>query len=318
MAEEHIYPWGDARRFNAYSSYFKKRYGGRVQKVAINAGFTCPNRDGSKGRGGCTYCNNEAFNPSYCDPAKSVRQQIEEGILFHASRYRRAHRFLAYFQAFSNTYRPLEELRRIYEEALACEGIVGIVVGTRPDCVDEAKLDYFAALSERYHVVLEYGIESCCDRTLERINRKDTFAQAEWAVRESSRRGIVTGAHFVLGLPGESREMMIAQTERINALPLDTVKFHQLQVFHGTAMAKEYAEHPERFGFFGRDEYIDFFIDILCRLRPDLVVERFAGEAPPRFHCGPSWGTIRNNELLALLEKRLEERDCWQGCLYKP
>lgn len=310
------YIWGNNRRFNSYSGYFKKTFGERIQKVTINAGFSCPNRDGVLSSGGCTFCNNKAFNPSYCEPSKSVVQQIDEGIAFHAHRYGRASRFLAYFQAFSNTYKPLEELKEIYAQALSHPDVVGIVVGTRPDCVDEEKLDYFAELSKEKYVILEYGVESCYNDTLRRVNRGHDFEKAVWAINETARRGIKVGAHFILGLPGETPQMMIEQTELINKLPLNTIKFHQLQIFKETLMEQEYLQHPENFKFFGREEYINFFIEILTHLRPDIVVERFAGEAPPRFHGGPAWGLTRNDELLIMLEKRLEELNLHQGCHY--
>lgn len=313
---EIIYPWGDSRRYNSYSNYFKQKFGQRVQKVTINAGFSCPNRDGKLSVGGCTFCNNSAFSPSYCIPSKSVTQQIQEGMEFHVHRYRRSSSFLAYFQAFSNTYKPLPELKKIYEEALNCENIIGIVVGTRPDCVDEEILDYFAELSKKYYVILEYGVESCYDSTLENINRGHDFECSRWAIEQTAKRGINVGAHFILGLPNESREMMIEQTKIINSLPINTIKFHQLQVFKDTLMAGEYEQNPEKFHFFEKDEYINFFIEILVRLRADIVVERFAGEAPPRFHYGPTWGLVRNDELIIMLEKRLKELDLWQGCKF--
>lgn len=312
------YPWGDGRPFNSYSGYFRRLFGGRVQKLAVNAGFTCPNRDGTVGRGGCTFCDNEAFTPSYCRSDKSVAQQIREGIEFHRNRYRCADRYLVYFQSFSNTYAPLERLRAVYGEALGEEGVVGIVVGTRPDCVDERVLDYFAELAGSRYVAIEYGIESCYDATLREINRGHDFECARRAVEMTASRGIHTGAHFILGLPGETDDMMLGQTGAINALPLTTVKFHQLQLFRGTPMAADWDRHPERYRFRPLDEYIDFFIEILRRLRPDLVVERFAGEAPPRFHYGPDWGLVRNEQLLAMLEKRLLERGFWQSQLWTP
>ncbi len=311
-----MYSWGDNRRFNSYSGYFKRKVGERLQKVTIDAGFTCPNRDGVLSEGGCSFCNNRAFNPSYCTAEKSITQQINEGIEFHAHRYGKTSRFLAYFQAFSNTYKPLEELKEIYSEALSHPLIAGIVIGTRPDCVDSDKLDYFATLTKEHYVIIEYGIESCYNTTLARVNRGHTFEQAVWAINETHKRGINCGAHFILGLPGESREMMLSGVDLINELPLDTVKFHQLQIFKDSAMELEYNEHPEEFDFFGREEYIDFFIEILTRLRPDIVVERFAGESPPRFHAGPVWGLTRNNEMLVLLEKRLAELDTYQGKEY--
>ncbi len=311
-----MYSWGDDRRFNSYSGHFGRVLGGRVQKVAINAGFGCPNRDGSVGRGGCTFCNNEAFTPSYCTPEKSIVRQIDEGIEFHRNRYRKAERYLAYFQSYSNTYAPLPRLREVYDEALSHPDIAGIVVGTRPDCVDEAKLDYFAALSADKYVAIEYGVESTFDSTLAAINRGHDFACARRAIEMTSQRGIHCGAHFILGLPGESREMMIEQTRTINALPIDTVKFHQLQIFKGTAMERHYAENPQCYTFWQVDEYIDFFIKILRRLRPDIVLERFAGEAPPRYHAGPCWGLLRNEQLWNMLDKRLSETGYYQGELY--
>lgn len=313
------FPWGDTRRFHSYSAYFRRLFGGRMQKVVIDAGFTCPNRDGTLSTGGCAFCNNDAFSPSYSHRGYSVSRQIDEGILFHRNRYPRAQRYLAYFQSYSNTYKPLAELRSIYDEALRHPAIAGIVVGTRPDCVDAEKLDYFAELAAAGHyVMLEYGVESVYDETLRRVNRGHDFAAAARAIEQTAARGIHSGAHFILGLPGESDEMLVAQAAVINALPLDTVKFHQLQLFRDTAMARDYAEHPEQYRFRTLPEYIDLFIDLLERLRPELVIERFAGEAPPRYHFLPSpWGSVRNERLLQLLEARLEERSTWQGRLFR-
>ena len=303
-----------------------------MQKIVLDAGFTCPNRDGKVGRGGCTYCDNAAFHPSYSTAGKPLCMQIDEGIEFHKVRYRNAGCYLGYFQSFSNTYAPLERLRALYEEALSHPQVVGIVIGTRPDCVDEEKLDYIAALAdgrvlkdwsrviagrERKApvVIMEYGIESCYDKTLERINRGHDFACVRRAAALTAERGLDMGAHFILGLPGESREMLLEQTSLINSLPLRSAKFHQLQIVKGTKMEKEYADRPEDFIRFSLDGYIDFFIDILERLRPDLYIERFAGEVPPRFVNETPWGLIRNAELLRLLDSRLEERDTWQGRL---
>lgn len=287
-----------------------------MQKVAINAGFSCPNRDGTLGEGGCTFCINEAFTPSYCTPNKSITQQIDEGIEFHTRRYRKATKYLAYFQSFSNTYAPLSRLKELYNEAIAHPQISGVIVGTRPDCVDAEILDYFASLAKENYVALEYGIESTYDKTLLSINRGHNFATARWAVEQSASRGIHVGAHFILGLPAETPEMLHAQIETINTLPLNTIKFHQLQIFKGTTMAKEYDATPEKFHFWDRDEYIDLFIDLLEKLRPDIVVERFASEAPPRYHHGPNWGLLRNETILSLFEKRLLERDTFQGKYY--
>ena len=312
------YPWGHDRRFNAYSNYFRKIYGARVQKISIDAGFTCPNRDGSKGSGGCTYCNNDAFNPSYCSPEKSITRQIEEGISFHRTRYRKVGSYLAYFQAYSNTYAPLELLKKLYGEALDHPEVVGIIIGTRPDCIDAEKLDYLRELSEEFYVAVEYGIESCYDKTLRKINRGHSFSEAEKAVRATAGIGIKTGGHFIFGLPGETREDMLAEADIISKLPLDTVKFHQLQIIKGTLMAKEFHDNPADFQLFSWDEYLDFFVSFLERLNPGIVVERFTGEAPPRFLNGSIWGKKRSDQIVGLVEKRLEELDTWQGRLYKP
>ncbi|MBR5034866.1 MAG: TIGR01212 family radical SAM protein [Bacteroidales bacterium] len=304
------------RRYNSQADFIKEKYGVRLQKLVVDAGFTCPNRDGSKARGGCTFCDNNAFHPNYSTPDKSISQQLEEGIEFHRGRYRRAGGYLAYFQPYSNTYAPLEKLKRLYGEALAHPQVRGIVIGTRPDCEDEAKLDYLAELAKDHIVIVEYGIESCYDATLEHINRHHTFAEAVRAVEMTAARGLYTGAHFILGLPGETREMMLSAADKINALKIDSVKFHQLQIIKGTKMEEEYAQHPERFEKFTLEGYIDFFVDILERLRPDLVIERFAGEVPPRFVNSTPWGLVRNVELLRMLEERLECRETFQGRLF--
>ena len=327
------YGFPEGKRYNSFVGYFKRKYGERLQKIVLDAGFTCPNRDGKVGRGGCTYCDNAAFHPSYSTAGKSLHQQMDECIEFHKVRYRTTEHYLAYFQAFSNTYAPLERLKQLYEEALNHPSVVGIVIGTRPDCVDEEKLDYLAALAggsilEGWSrslagegvrtapiVIVEYGIESCYDETLRRINRGHDFGAASRAVRMTAERGIDVGVHFILGLPGESRQMMLDSCAMINELPIRSVKFHQLQIVKGTRIEQEYAERPQDFERFSLEEYLDFFVDMLERLRPDLSIERFVGEVPPRFVNETPWGLIRNVELLRLLDKRLEERDTWQGCL---
>ena len=263
-----MYAWGDNRRFNSYSGYFRRMFGCRVQKLSVDAGFTCPNRDGTISGGGCTFCNNGAFTPSYCMPVKGVRRQIEEGIEFHRRRYRTASKYLVYFQSFSNTYAPLERLKEVYGEALAHPDVAGIVVGTRPDCVDAEKLDYFAELARGRYVAVEYGIESTRDETLRAVNRGHDFACARRAVEMTAARGLHVGAHFILGLPGETDAMLLEQVAAINSLPLTTLKFHQLQLFRGTAMAGEYDADPGRFRFWEIGEYIDLFVEVLRRLRP--------------------------------------------------
>ena len=325
-----VYPWGDERRFNSYSRYFAKQFGGRVQKISVDAGFSCPNRDGKISTGGCTFCSNEAFNPSYCRPEKSIKQQIEEGIEFHQRRYRRANKYLAYFQPFSNTYKPLEELKGIYNQAFEAMSflrghvgsresmaskpeIIGIVIGTRPDLVDEALLRHLNEIQKTHYVMLEYGVESVYDETLKRVNRGHDFATAEKAIRLTAEHGIPCGAHFIFGLPGESKTMMLDAADVISRLPLTTVKFHQLQIFKGTKMAEEYLAHPVAFHLFDLEEYIDFVIDFAERLNPDIVIERFAGEVPPRYLVSEPWMKLRYDEVLAKIEQRMEERDTWQG-----
>jgi len=305
--------WGHNRRFNSYSEYFRLKFGSRIQKVAVDAGFSCPNRDGTLGIGGCTYCNNRAFNPSYCLPEKPIRRQIDEGIEFHQKRYRRAKQYLVYFQPYSNTHAPLERLKEIYNEAICHPLVCGLVIGTRPDCVDEEKLDYFKKLSQTHYVIIEYGVESCNDQTLRAINRLHTFDQSKQAIQLTASKGIMTGAHFIFGLPGETREEMLNEASVVSALPLTTIKFHQLQIIKNTPMAKQYLDAPGDFQFFALDEYIDFIVDFLEKLNPAFVVERFAGEVPPRFLAGPGWGLVRNDQIVHRIERRLEERNTWQG-----
>lgn len=314
----------EGKRYNSYAGHFRRLYGERLQKLVLDAGFTCPNRDGTVGFGGCTYCDNAAFHPGYSTPGKSIAQQLDEGISFHKVRYRTSVHYLAYFQAYSGTYAPLDVLRARYMEALSHPDVVGIVIGTRPDCVNADVLDLLSEIGRMETptpfghpiVIVEYGIESCLDRTLAHINRGHDFACARKAVEETASRGIPVGAHFILGLPGESGQDILEQCGVINSLPLTSVKFHQLQFIRGTAMESEYASHPERFVTWSLDAYIDFIIDILERLRPDLSIERVAGEVPPRFVRETRWGLIRNFEILHLLDRRLEERDTWQGRLY--
>ena len=346
-----MFGFSEGKRYNSFVGYYRRRYGERLQKLVLDAGFSCPNRDGTVGRGGCTYCDNAAFHPGYSTPGKPLLTQIDEGITFQKVRYPRARHYLAYFQTYSNTYGSLERLKALYEEVLSHPEVVGIVIGTRPDCVDEVKLDYLADLAAGRVlpgwqrslrqtpgpnvqapgptvqapvpdtltapiVVVEYGIESCHDSTLRHINRGHNFECARKAVEMTAERGIDTGAHFILGLPGETREMLLDQCGLISSLPLRSVKFHQLQIVRGTVMEKEYAADPSAFYRPGLDEYLDFVIDILERLRPDLYIERVAGEVPPRFVNDTPWGLVRNFEILRLMDKRLEERDTWQGRLY--
>jgi len=326
-----MFEFPDGKRYNSFVGYYKRKYGQRLQKLVLDAGFSCPNRDGSISTGGCTYCDNAAFHPGYSTPGKTLFQQIDEGIEFHKVRYRNTSNYLAYFQAYSNTYAPLPHLKSLYEKALSHPEIVGIVIGTRPDCVDEQKLDYLAELNQgnvlkdweregfsHPLVTVEYGIESCYDKTLEHINRGHDFACAKRAIELTCQRGIDTGAHFILGLPGETRQMLLDQCSLINELPLLTVKFHQLQMVKGTKMESEFESSPENFLRLPLDEYLDMIVDILERLRPDLYIERVAGEVPPRFVKQTQWGLIRNFQILHLLDDLLEKRDTYQGRLFEP
>jgi uncharacterized protein len=312
-----MYQWGHHRRFNAYSNYFRKVFGVRVQKLSIDAGFSCPNRDGSIGLGGCTYCSNDAFNPSYCDPSKAVEQQIREGMEFHEWRYKKPGKYLAYFQPYSNTYAPLEKLRDLYDEALSFPGIAGLVIGTRPDCIDDEKLEYFAELTRKHYVIIEYGIESCYDRTLDRIRRGHYFESSRDAIMRTAAAGVKTGAHIIFGLPGESREEMMAEAGILSDLPLSNIKFHQLQIIKGTRMEAEYIENPRDFVFFGLEEYISFIVDFVERLNPTFIIERFAGEVPPRYQAGPGWGMVRNENIVEMVEAELARRGSFQGKYYE-
>ncbi len=306
------------KRYYSYNTYFKTTFGQRVQKLSIDAGFTCPNRDGSVALGGCTYCNNDAFNPSYCQATKSVTLQIEEGIAFHKVRYRRAMQYVAYFQTYSNTYAPLEKLRLLYDEALAYPDIIGLVIGTRTDCMDDEKLQYFSELSKNYYVMLEYGLESTDNTTLEKINRGHTFEQAKEMIEKTAAYGIKTGVHLIFGLPEETREQMLQRADVVSALPLTSIKFHQLQIVRNTRMEKDYLQHPQGFNLFSLEEYIDFICNFIERLNPSFVIERFSGEVPPRFLVSKPWENLRADQVAVMIEKELERRDSWQGKYYAP
>jgi len=311
------YQWGHNRRFNSYSEYFRQVFGQRVQKLSIDAGFSCPNRDGTISTGGCTFCNANAFNPSYCQPFKSITQQISEGIEFHATRYRRASQYLAYFQPYTNTHTSLDKLKRLFEEALEYPEVIGLVIGTRPDCVDDAKLDYIATLAKKYYVIVEYGIESCYNHTLKRINRGHNFEQTKDALIRTSERGIKTGGHLIFGLPGESYNDMMNEAQIISNLPLTTIKFHQLQIVNDTLMAKEFKQKPDDFHLFELNEYLNLIMRFLEQLSPEIVVERIASEVPPHFLVEPPKWDLRYDQVLNVLEKKMAEADSWQGKFFK-
>ena len=298
--------------YNDFPTFLKRYFPFKVQKISLHAGFTCPNRDGTRGYGGCTYCNNQTFSPEYCHTEKSVRMQLEEGKTFFAHKYPEM-KYLAYFQAYTNTYGELEDLIRKYEEALDVEGVVGLVIGTRPDCMPPALLDYLTELNRRTFLLVEYGIESTLDRTLLRINRGHTWQTTIDAITRISAQGILTGGHVILGLPGETRADILSQAKDISSLPLTTLKLHQLQLIRGTRMAHEYETSPADFHLFHDvNEYIDLVIDYLQRLRPDLVLERFVSQSPRELLIAPDWG-LKNYEFNHRLQKRMKELGAYQG-----
>lgn len=297
--------------YNDYGAWIRHKFPFRVQKISIDAGFSCPNRDGRVSSGGCSFCDNRTFNPSYCQPGKSITQQLEEGKLFFARKYPDM-KYLAYFQAYSNTYGDIAEIKRKYEEALAVDGVVGLVIGTRPDCVSDELLDYVAMLGKHCFVTMEYGVESVNDDTLARINRGHDFECSRNAIRRTKERGITTGAHIILGLPGEDAEENIRQASIVSELPIDILKIHQLQVIRGTRLAHEYAERP--FHLFSVDEYIDVVTRYLERLRPDIVVERFVSQSPKEMLLAPKWG-IKNHEFTDKLVNHIKSLGTWQGRL---
>lgn len=289
--------------YKDYSHWIREQFPFRVQKISVDAAFSCPNRDGRLSLGGCTFCDNKTFNPSYCDRLKSITQQLEEGKAFFAKKYPEM-KYLAYFQAYSNTYAPLEELKRKYEEALAVDDVVGLVIGTRPDCVSDEALDYLQQLNQRTFLIVEYGIESANDNTLRRINRGHTFDCSRQAIIKAHQRGIITCGHIILGLPGEDEEEMLHQASTISQLPLDILKLHQLQIIKDTPLAKEYEAHP--FHVFSAEEYVNLVIRYVSKLRNDLVLERFVSQSPPNMVIAPKWG-LKNHEFTDLLNKRIRE-----------
>lgn len=300
-------------RYYSYKQFLLEHFGEAVLKLPVDAGFSCPNRDGTIGTGGCTYCLNEAFSPRYCSSEKDILRQIDEGIEFHRQRGRESNIYLAYFQSFSNTHAPLSQLRERYEAALSHPKVKGLVIGTRPDCVDEEKLDYLQALSQKHFISVEYGIESCYDRTLQRINRGHDFSTAQEAVQQTATRGIHTGGHFIIGLPGEIPDDWLSGIGLINQMPINSIKFHQLQIIKGTAMEQEYLTHPEDFHRFSMEEYIKLMADIIERLRADIVIERFASEVPPKYLSINPWKLQRYDILLQHIRQYLEERNVRQG-----
>ena len=297
--------------YNDYGAWIRSKFPFRVQKISIDAVFACPNRDGHVGIGGCTFCDNRTFNPSYCQPSKSIAEQISEGKAFFARKYT-GMKYLAYFQAYSNTYASVETLKRRYEEALSQEDVVGIIIGTRPDCAGSEVMDYLEQLNRQTFMIVEYGIESVSDKTLLRVNRGHDFECSRHVLVETHNRGILTCGHIILGLPGESAEENIRQSEVVSNLKLDILKLHQLQIIKGTQLAEEYCREP--FKLYSADEYIDLCIRYLERLRNDIIVERFVSQSPADMLIAPKWG-LKNYEFTNRLVNEMKRRGTWQGRL---
>lgn len=301
--------------YNNYNKFFKQQFDGRVQKISIDAGFTCPNRDGTKASGGCTYCFNKSFNPFYCSPEKSVIQQLNEGISFFEKKYK-TQKYLAYFQAYTNTYADIEHLKKLYSEALSHSKVIGIVIATRPDAIDEEKLAYIKSLSENYFVVIEYGVESTLDKTLDFINRGHTHKETIEALELTKKFDLQTGVHIILGLPNETREEILSQANDLSKLPFHTLKLHQLQILKGTKMATQFAKTPEIFNNYTANEYIDLVIDFLELLNPKIMIERFISESPREMIISPNWNGLKNFEIVSKIEKQMKARNTFQGRLF--
>ena len=306
----------NTKPYNDLGDFLRNIFPYKVQKISLHADFTCPNRDGSKGWGGCTYCNNQTFSPEYCHTERSITQQLEEGVRFFSRKYPDM-KYLAYFQAYTNTYDEMERLKAIYEEALNYPGVVGLIVGTRPDCVPDALLDYFAELAKKTFVMVEYGLESTLDKTLLRINRGHTQAESEEAIRKTAGRGIYTGAHLILGLPGETKEEILHHADIISSLPLTTVRLHQLQLIRNTRMAKEFSDRPAELHLYTADEYIELVVDFVEKLNPSITIERFVSQSPKELLIAPDWG-LKNFEFTAKVLKRMKERGAYQGRTFTP
>lgn len=295
--------------YNDYGTWIRGKFPFRVQKISVDAGFSCPNRDGSIGRGGCIYCDNRTFNPAYCDRNRSIREQLEEGKRFFAHKYPDM-RYLAYFQTFTNTYGSVESLKRMYGEALDTEDVAGIVIGTRPDCISEALLDYLEELNRQTFLIVEYGIETANDDTLRRINRGHTFECSRQAISETADRGILTGGHIILGLPGEDEAESLRQAPVISSLKLDILKIHQMQIIRNTKLADAYTEKP--FHLYTVEEYVRLITSYIQLLRKDLVLERFVSQSPKELLIAPQWG-LKNYEFTNLLTNHLKRTGAFQG-----
>ena len=300
-----------SNRYYDLNTYFRSRYGGRVHKISVDAGLGCPNRDGRIGSGGCIYCNAKGSGTGNHAKGHSITRQLEDSKGPVIKRFK-AHRFIAYFQSFTNTYAPVEHLKALYDEALSVSGVVGLAIGTRPDCISEEVLDLLQSYTERYLVWIEYGLQSAHDATLAAINRGHDAAAFERAVKATAGRGIQIGTHLILGLPGENEDHMRASAEFIAGLPIDGVKLHLLYVVRGTPMEKLYVSGGYR--CLEQDEYVDRVCDVIERLPPGMVIQRLTGDPHRHELIAPQWA-LAKSETLDRIKQRLEERDTWQGKL---
>lgn len=300
-------------RYYAYNYYLRQRYGRRIQKVSVDAGFTCPNVDGTVAVGGCTFCDNRSFSPSRRLPRQAIASQIDEGIRRLKRRYD-CNDFMAYFQPATNTYAPVERLRKVYTEALAHPQVIGLAIGTRPDCVPDPVLDLIAEFAARTHVSVEYGAQTIHNRSLDWMNRGHHHDALLDAVARSQGRGFEICVHMILGLPGESAEDMRASARELARLPIDAVKLHNLYAVHDTPLADQVARGEV--ALMERADYVRSLVDFLELLPPHIVVERISGDAPPDYFVGPSWCLDKPAVKLAI-QHELEQRDTWQGKAYR-
>ena len=300
------------QRYRSFGSFMRTEFGFTVYKVNVDAGFTCPNRDGTLGLSGCIYCNNDSFRPNSCQPTLSLAEQIGNGINHIRKRYK-ANKFIVYFQPYTNTYAPLETLRGLYTEALNQPDIIGLAIGTRPDAVDEEKIRMLGEFAEKHFILIEYGLQSIYDKSLSFINRGHDYANFLKAIHMTKDRGINIGAHIIAGFPTEMREEMLAMAEEISSLPIRFLKVHQLQVVRDTPLADMYKETP--FYTFGYEEYLEFIVDFIERTSPDIVFQRLFATAPDSILVAPDWRRSRH-QILSDIEKKLEKRDTHQGRKY--
>jgi len=306
----------NTKRYNDYSTFIKNNFSERVQKISIDTGFTCPNRDGSKGIGGCTYCNNNSFSPNYTRQIKSITKQLEEGILFFSKKYK-SQKYFAYFQSYTNTYTDFENLKELFTEAVSYPGVIGLVIGTRPDCINEDIIDFLSDLSKKYFISLEFGVESTLNKTLNLINRCHTYEETQQAYEIAKDKGLHLGAHMILGLPGETREDLLNHAKKLSKLPIETLKLHHLQIIKHTMMAKQFKETPALFNLFTAESYIDLVTDFITLLRPDIILERFISESPKHLLVAPQWNGLKNFEIVSRIDKTLIKKNSWQGKYYK-